>query len=229
MAELRGLQAAHPGHRILATLDDLQQACYTCGHATDSHGLDEIDEHDLSGLDPEAFEAGEHRGYFSTLSEFPLRLANLRARAEGLTLDDLRGVLFWSEPDMANDPISINRDADAALALAVEPIVLIQLVPVSTASETVAAFPNGYFSCDLSPMQTYTLAAHLHSRFGLELFGIGSRFLGFWREQPLPADLADALAEDLVAMYAEAPMGAAQNLALVLTGKDRVLVRYTET
>ncbi|MEQ1498536.1 MAG: DUF4253 domain-containing protein [Novosphingobium sp.] len=229
VTELRTLQAAHPAQRVLATLDDLEQACYTCGHTTLSNQLDEIEGHDLAGLDPEAFEAGEHRGYLSTPSEFPIRLANLLARAQGLSLGDLTGLLFWSEPGMANDPVTINRQAEKALDLALERAVLIQLVPVGSAAEALAALPNGYFTSDLNPMQNYALAAHLHEKFGLELFGIGSRFLGFWRNQPLSEDLAKELAQDLVPIYGEAPADAAESLAQVLRGKDVVLVRYTET
>lgn len=229
VAELRALQAAHPGQRVLATLDNLEQACYTCGHATFSNNLDDIEGHDLAGLDPAAFEAGEHRGYLSTPSEFPIRLANLLARARGLSFGDLGNVLFWSEPDMANDPVSNNQQAEQALDLAAEPAVLIQIVPVATAAETVAALPNGYFVSDLNPMQSYALAVHLQDRFGLELFGIGSRFLGFWREKPLPDALAEDLAQNLFSLYAEAPDNALESLARALRGKDLVLVRYTET
>jgi hypothetical protein len=205
VTELRALQAAHPGKRILATLDSLHQACYT------------------------AFEAGEHRGYLSTPSEFPIRRANLLKQAKGLSPADLRGVLFWAEPGMVNDPATINREAELALDLAAEPVVLIQIVPVETAPEVIAALPNGYFTSDLNPMQNYVLAEHLRERFGLELFGIGARFLGFWRDQPLSAEQADDLAEDLVQIYTEAPDNAAVQLGQALRGRDLVLVRYTET
>jgi hypothetical protein len=68
------LQAEHPKVRVLATLDDLGQACYTSGHATEAVELDDVAGHDLSGLGDDVFEDGEHRGYLSYLStpaEFP--------------------------------------------------------------------------------------------------------------------------------------------------------------
>src|SRR5688500_4702486 len=50
MAVHSALQLERPDRIVLATLDDLGQACYTCGHATDFHGLDDVEGHDLSSL-----------------------------------------------------------------------------------------------------------------------------------------------------------------------------------
>ncbi len=54
---------------------------------------------------------------------------------------------------------------------------LIQLVPVRRAADVLAAFPNGYFKPDLSPMQNHVLARTLEERHGLALFGIGASTL----------------------------------------------------
>ncbi len=223
------LQRERADRRLLASLDDLGQACYTSGHGTDANDLDDIEGHDLSGLDAALFEDGEHRGYLSTPAEFPIRLANLLKRAGPVALGDVAGLLDWETPGDANDPITINDDPDAALHIAGEREVIFQFVPVTSAAEAIAAFPNGYFASDLDPMQNLVLARHLETDYGLSLFGIGSRFLGFRRERPLDEATAQALATGIAALYAGSPAEAADALARLLTGRDWLLLRYTES
>lgn len=223
------LQAERPNIRVLASLDNLGQACYTSGHGADHHGLDDTEGHDLSGLSPEAFDEGEHRGYLSTPSEFPIRLANLRRLAADVGLDQIAGVLPWSTDDDANDLVSINRDPDEALQIAEEGLVVFLYAPVQAGADAIAAFPNGYFSSDLDPMQNYALARHLEAKFGLVLFGIGSRFLGFRRATALTDHAAEQLCAELVGLYSDAPPGAAQTLARLITGRTWLLIRYTES
>ena len=215
--------------RVLASLDDLGQASYTSGHGVDHHGLDEVRGHDLSELGPDVFENGEHLGYLSTPAEFPIRLANLLERARDVGLEQVFGMLDWETPGDSNDLITINADPEAALRIAREKIVLFQFVPVASAAQTIAAFPNGYFQADLNPMQAYALARRLEAEYGLSLFGIGARMLGFRRETALPEDRARALAEELALFYAGAPPDAVDELALLLTGRDWLLLRYTES
>ncbi len=221
------LQQEHPHCRVLASLDDLGQAGYTSGHGTDSHDLDDIAGHDLSDLDPALFENGEHLGYLSTPAEFPIRLANLKKQA--VDVAGIAGLLFWDTPGDANDIVSLNRAPDLLLGIASEPAILFQFVPVASAADTVAAFPNGYFRSDLNPMQNHALAAHLEAAYGFALIGIGSRFLAFRRAQPLSAADADALATGLVALYAEPPPGAFDDLRKLLRDRDWLLLRYTES
>ena len=228
VAKMRQIEAEHPGYRALVTLDNLNQACYTSGHGTMMHELDDCDGHDLSGLDPAAFEAGEHLGYLSTPSEFPIRLANLLARAEGMAFADACDLLFW-DGDPASDPVSINRQPDKTLNLKDERLVVLQLVPVSRSADLIAALPNGYFMSDLNPMQNHALALHMSEQYGLELFGIGSRFLGFWAGAALEEARAEQLAADLLRLYSEAPADAGEQLAAVLAGRNCVLLRYTES
>lgn len=221
------LQREHSDVRVLASLDDLGQAAYTSGHCVDLHGLDDVEGHDLSGLAPEVFENGEHQGYLSTPAEFPIRLANLVERARGQRLDQISALLDW-RGDRA-DLLTINQDPDTALRIAREGAVFFQFVPVETASQTLAAFPNGYFNADLNPMQNYVLAQHLEARYRLSLFGIGARFLGFRRPDAFGEDEARKLATELTALYAKAPAGAADGLARRLGGRDWLLMRYAES
>jgi len=209
LAQQARLQAERPDVRVLASLDDLGQACYTSGHATDAVELDDVAGH--------------------TPAEFPIRLANLRTRAAGLGFDRVKGLLDWETIGDANDLITVNRDPEAALRIAQEAEVLFQFVPVAAAADAIAAFPNGYFSSDLDPMQNYALARHLEAEYGLQLFGIGSRFLGFRRGEMLGRSMAERLAKDLAALYAGVPENATAALAEIMSGRDWMLVRYTES
>lgn len=221
------LQAERPDCHILASLDDLGQAAYTSGHAIDSFDLDATAGHDLSGLDLAIFEDGEHPGHLSTPAEFPIRLANLLKQA--VDVGEIARLLDWDTPGDENDLVTINRDPDRALAIAGERAVIFQYVPVASAADALAAFPNGYFSGDLNPMQCHALARHLDASYSFALIGIGSRFLAFRRAEPLPLDMADRLANELAALYASAPPGAAAALAPLLGGRDWLLFRFTES
>lgn len=223
------LQQQHPDCRVLASLDNLAQAAYTSGHTTDANALDEIEGHDLSGLPEAAFEDGEHQGHLSTPEEFPIRLTNLLRQAEGVGLEDVASVLDWETPGDANDPVTINRGPDAALRIAAEKEVIFQFAPVTRAADALAAFPNGYFSSDLDPMQNHALARHLEAEYGLALFGVGSRFLGFRRDSGFGKEAAQALASELAQLYDKVPSGAEAALARLIVSRDWLLVRYTES
>lgn len=223
------LQQERAGEYVLASLDDLGQAGYTSGHAVDSHELDDVDGHDLSGLGGELFEDGEHIGYLSTAAEFPIRLANLARLSHAVELGQIAGVLKWETPGDANDLVSINKEPERALRIAAEKEVIFQFVPVTSAADAVAAFPNGYFYSDLDPMQNCALARHLEANYGLALLGIGSRFLGFRAREALSGEDAQLLSTELAAIYAGAPQTAVDELRQLITGRDWLLLRYTES
>lgn len=229
-AVVRDLQAQHPDVRVLVTLDDAGQALYTSCHAIEKHRLDDTADHDLSALGPECFEDGEHRGYLTTPTEIPIRLANLQARVGKTAFVDAGGVLAWEAADDEGPatPDAVMRDPDAALRTAAQPEFHFQFVPVRAAADALAALPNGYFTCDLTPMQSYAVARHLEQHHAMGLFGVGASFLGFIREGVLTANEAIALARDIVTLYGEAPGDAVHRMADALAGKDWLLLRYTE-
>lgn len=92
------LQAERPHLRVLASLDDLGQACYTAGHGTDACDLDDVADHDLPALDPASMEDGEYIGSLTSPTEFPIRLANLLRRARDTNLAAIAGLLDWDTP-----------------------------------------------------------------------------------------------------------------------------------
>jgi hypothetical protein len=232
MAVHSTLQRERPGFVVLATLDNLDQACYTCGHAVSSRDLDDVDGHDLSGLPEHLFDGDEHQGHLSTPAEFPIRLANLLGKAQSVHIGQLAGLLDFAPEGEGegedSDIVTVNGDADRALRIATEREVLFQFVPVARAADAIAAFPNGYFVSDLDPMQNHGLARHLEAAYGLALFGIGSSFLAFRSREPLSEDVARSLAAELSTLYAGTPPAAAAELARLVAGRDWLLLRYTE-
>ena len=219
------LQLERPTFRILASLDDLGQAAYTCGHSIDALGLDD----DRTEAGHGSSENHGHPDDLDPLIGLSIRRSNLVRIANAVTLENVAGILDWQTPGDANDLLTVNGNPDRALRIAKEKEVIFQFVPVETAPDALAAFPNGYFQSDLSPAHNYTLARHLFANYGLALIAVGSRFLGFRRQNALLAEIAYSLAKDLAALYSGVPPGAANELARLLTGRDWLLFRYTES
>ena len=221
---LRETAAAHPGCRLLATLDDFGQASYTSGHTTDTHDLDSTEGHDLSGLHPAAFEDGEHLGYLSTRSEFPIRRANFLRSMQDARFEDLAGKLHWGKDQWDQDFFTLNRRQDAIM----DDEIYVQIVPVAHAWETMAAFPNGYFTSDLQPKENGALARHLEENYGYTLFGIGASYIGFLQGAPLTDFKRHAFAADILSIYAGGDdPGLRPRVARVLAEADIVLMSYS--
>ena len=225
------LQQNHPDKHILVTLDSPYQAIYTSVHAIHKHHLDDIEGHDLSALPPECFEEGEHLGYLTTEAELPIRLANLHALCAQVSFEDAFGVLYWEggDPKSPALPDALILDPDAALAPELVREFHFQIVPVGKAADALVALPNGYFSSDLTPMQSFAIAQHFEGAHAMKLFGVGASNLGFYRNRALDGDEAHALAQDIAKLYSDAPGDAIERLSDALSGKKWLLLRYSES
>lgn len=223
----RKIAASHPGFRPLMSLDDLPQARYTSGHARNSLGLDDATELDIEGLPAECFENGEYIGYPTTKAEFALCFRNFTNRvattsfedacAHGLTLDE-QGVQEWVGAQ--ENPVSLLDQPLSAL-----------LVPVEQTYEALAAFPNGYFTCDLGPAQNFAVARHFALTHGYELMGIGASYLGFLRTTPPDLSVAKAVAVDFCALYNisnEQWPSLISTVTQAIAGRTYLWLRYVE-
>ncbi|QXI26830.1 hypothetical protein HU752_023295 [Pseudomonas vanderleydeniana] len=223
----RMIAANHPGFIPLLSLDDLPQARYTSGHARHSIDLDDATDEDIANLPAECFENGEYLGYPTTKAEFAICLRNFTERvaavsfddacAHGLSLDD-EAILEWVA--YQEDPVSLLDQPVSAL-----------VVPVEHSSLGLAAFPNGYFTCDLSPAQNHAVAQHLAARHGYELIGVGASYLGFLRAEPADESVAEAVASDFCALYNvddENRIALASIFAGAISGRRYLWLRYVE-
>lgn len=214
-----------PDHALLVSLDDFGQAQYTCTHAIMAHGLDDTEGHDLSRVDPAAFEDGEHLGFLSTRSEFFIRRDNFIAKAAPVGFDDAcaRG-LQMDDEDLA-ELVAVN----AAPELILDERAAMWAVPVRDHALALCAFPNGYFTADLNPFENHAVAAHLRDRFGYDLFGIGASWLGLRRAAPLAPGAAAALAGDIGRLYhVEGDGEKIEAIRAMVERHAHLFLRYTE-
>lgn len=225
VAAYRRIAADHPGFRPLLTLDDFPQASYTSGHISDVLNLDDTSGADLSNLPPERFENGEHLGYLTTKAEFPIRARNFArmvadasftdACGHGLTLDE-EGWAEWIE--YQGDPVSLLDQPLSAM-----------LVPTEQGHDALAAFPNGYFVCDLRPALTTAVARHFTQTHGYELIGIGASYLGLLRAVPPDAATIGPIAADFCALYSMSGQTERLNEVMrAIVGRSHLWLRYTE-
>lgn len=203
--------AGHTGALMLATLDDTGQAFYTSGHTIDANELDPIpDDEDID--------------------EFPLPdLATRRDRllqaARAVTLDQLHNRLWWGG-EARPSFLALQDNPDSILD---RKETYIQAVPVARAWEMLAAFPNGYFHGDFSPMENLVLARHLEETFGYALFGIGASYLGFRRLSPLSAERLEALVSFIIGLHAVSnDPDLPAKIRLTLEASDLLFIAYID-
>ncbi|ESQ91071.1 hypothetical protein ABAC460_07520 [Asticcacaulis sp. AC460] len=219
---LREKAPLHPGKRLFATLDNYGQAAYTSGHSTDEHELNDTDGYDLSGLDPAAFEDGEHRGYLTTKSEFFIRHGNMAKSAADRSFEQVH--LSYGEGEDGLDFFGLNGETD----ILDEERLFIQAVPVEHAWEAISAFPNGYFSADLQPQDIWAMAKRFETRYGYCLFGIGAAYVGFLRTQVLSEALVASFTADVLSMFDLVdPFFEAPRVADLIRRSDYLLFNYT--
>ena len=214
-----------PDSTLFATLDWFGQAAYTSHHSVNSNDLDSLDGHNLAGLDPAAFEDGEHRGYFTTKSELPVRKSNFLKQAATKEFADVCGRLAWNSESAESDFFEMNSDHGVVL----DEDAYVQIVPVDHSYEAIVAFPNGYFTSDLSPFENYAVAKFMCEKHGYTFFGIGASYLGFMRDEPLAGDTAMSLAEDIASLYGETGnQDLTRDIRDCMFGQNILMLRYTE-
>ena len=225
VAIVREKAALHPGHHLLATLDDLDQSFYTSGHAIDKHRMDNIEGHDLSAVDRAVFKVGEHPGYLTTKSEFFIRRENFLKTVATATFAEVTGKLTWRRDERHLDFFALNARPGSVL----DATIYLQIVPVARACDAVAAFPNGYFSPDLTPFEVHAVARHLEEKYGYGLLGIGASYVAFEPRMPLSEFSARSLAADLLKLHRDASGPALLGrVAKVIEQSPVLMLNYTD-
>jgi hypothetical protein len=219
------LTLENPGHAFLYTLDDINQALYTSGHARENYELDNTDGHDLSALNSSCFENGEHIGYFTSKEELFIRRANFLKACESVTIDNVYEKNLCLDDETAAELESANSDVSKL----VDATSYLLKVPVQNCYETIIAFPNGYFIGDLNPFENYALAKHLYTEFGYMLIGIGASYLLFYRPEKPDEVRLEKLYSELVSLYSDD-----NNAAICamfdkqIHHRDYLVLKYTE-
>ena len=219
------LKARQPNVSFLFTLDDLNQACYTSMHAKNAFGLDDTEGFDLSGLGPECFEDGEHKGYLTTKNELFIREVNFRKGILSVSLEDVLAKQVCPYDESVDDFVSANEN----IACVLDEKVYGLAVDRPHGFQAICAFPNGYFSCDLNPFETYVLAQHMQEQFGYVLVGIGASRLAFLAAEKLDELRVQSLLSFLAQLYASEWDQTLHDLAKGYVTRGELLVlRYTE-
>ena len=176
--------------KYLYTLDDFGQASYTSMHTIESYNLDNSDGYNLNGLEDAVLDDKTHKLFLKTvyedgdsgeklflnnLDEFFIRKENFLQHTVDITLQNI----IEKQPIFnADEFFSENSDITAIL----DNEVYLLEVPVEKYYETIIAFPNGYFTDDLTPFENYFLAKILEEEFGYLLFGIGASSIAFYKK-----------------------------------------------
>ena len=178
--EARGkLEREHPGHFVLLTYDDLNQACYTSFHCCYR-----------SRLDGEKNKDGE-------AENFEVRLGNYLHLVRDASFEKTCAFGFWLADAAFADWLKIQRDPYSGFDSCVEFLI----VPVAQPLPALAAFPNGYFESSWGPVEIYGALMHLSRHYGCSPLAIGATYLLAQREEPLGQEEALRLAGDLGALY----------------------------
>lgn len=219
LACLDELRQTDPDHRCLCTFDDLNQCCYTSGHAARDKRID-LDFGDTDFDNHESVHAFEAR-----------RLAHVAAQLQAPRLnegwEDVCGTLATSAVDVAA-LVGMNRDPDQVL----DEVVYVQRVAVPEEDLLIADLPNGYFTSDWNVFQNHAVIRRMRERHGYRFFGIGASWLGFVRERPMSEVGARELAANPADLYGcggTDARAAWQEFAGIVETETILLLRYTES
>lgn len=210
LAFIRAAAAQHKGYYLRATLDDMNQAGYTSAHSQNKYDL--------------------YYGEEDEDLDFKVRLERFLAtktvwmadNATGHVLDSERG---WEGGEPHIDILAANQNPDLFLDREIS----VSILPCHHSEDVMASFPNGYFVGDLGPFENHELAKYMRTEHGFDLFGIGASYLGFLSKNALDGSGAKALAADMARLYEAAEANVTtEEIAKVLTGKDRLFLRYSE-
>lgn len=190
LAQVEALRAADPHHRYLATLDDVQQCSYTSGHASMDDRLYLDSPTDMDWDDP----AQEAAWNLQALQHRALQLRQAQGPGSWAAVC---GTLCTSADDIAA-LVAANRTPDALL----DDVVYIQRLPLASDDPLIAGQPNGYFSADWDSFQNHAIHQYLAEQHGYQLFAMGASWMALARPQPPDGAQAQALVDDLRALYA---------------------------
>ncbi len=186
----------HPDFSFLLTIDDVNQAAYTSMHSRLKHKLGRLDGHDLSGLPKRCYEDGKHIGYLQTKEEFWIRRANFLADPE-VSIDVIDEKFLALTEESFEEFLTANDD----LLSVCDATMYCLKVPVQKSHELICAFPNGYFSGDLTPFENFAVAKYLEEEFGYKLVGSGASYLAFKREEALDSQSLETLHDWLLKIH----------------------------
>lgn len=222
---LRAYDEAPAGHQHLFTLEDLGQALYTSMHASHYHDLDSGDWLESAGIEPGWLEDGYPREDLTVAQRLHIRRLGFLRLLPRTSFDSI----FAKDLRLNEESLSELQAANKDLASQLDSECYLLRIPAQRACESLYGFANGYFSCDLSPMENFRLAEHLEDNYGYRLFGLGASLIAFRRTHALDAQQGSTLLDLLVRLYAgEENISQVRELFKDGLGRELLVLRYTE-
>jgi hypothetical protein len=225
ISEVQALREENPSVQFIMTLDDIGQACYTSMHAIMSYDLDEGSWLSSESIDPSWLDGDYLRDDLTFEQRFFVRKLGFKHGVSDVQFDDIFEKLLYLDASSKQELIEANKEP---LSMVDQECYLLK-VPVDHSYEAIYSFPNGYFSCDLSPFEIYRLAEHLEKEFGLHLFGIGASYLSFIKGPDFKAQKVDSILALLAKIYIkEEDSEFLYEMRDSLMERDLLVLRYTE-
>lgn len=179
--------------KVLLLLEDIGQCNYTSMHASmgDELYFDESEYlGDANGQEEEILS--------ENLEPLAIRyyLEQLAKMHNQIKLKKLADKFEYSQEDF-DLLIQIHEHPEIIFDSAIE----VKLVNVEQESEKFVAQLNGYFSCDLNPMESFSLIQYLEKNFALEYIGLGASLFFFVKNEAFEIDKLNELLNDLSKIY----------------------------
>lgn len=204
--------------KVLMLLEDIGQCEYTSMHASMGDGL----YFDTSEL----IEEGENEdvSYENTLPfQVKYHIEQLLKLENQVSIRDLYGKFNYSDRDLSI-LMQINVQPEKIL----DEVIQLKLVNTETEPQKFAAQLNGYFSCDLTPFESFSLIQCLDQNFGLEYIGLGASLLFFIKTPMFTSNKLDALFLELDKIYSFNQKISAQ-LKQHLSDHDYFILPYVDS
>lgn len=204
--------------KVLLLLEDIGQCNYTSMHASMSDGL----YFDLSEYLDEG--ESENISYENALPlEVQYHIKQLLKPENQVSVRDLYGKFSYSDQDLSI-LIQINMHPEKILDKCIE----VKVLRNTTETQKFAAQPNGYFSCDFNPFESFSLIQFLDKNFGLEYIGLGASLLFFSKTPMFTSSKLDDLFKELKKIYNFNQTMSTQ-LKEHLTNYDYIILPYVES
>ncbi|WP_166115155.1 hypothetical protein [Pseudoalteromonas sp. Z9A5] len=223
--EVQVLSQENQGYRFIMTLDDMGQASYTSMHSKMSNDLDDGTWLSTENIDPSWMDGSFLRDDLSFDQQFLIRKLGFKHGLSKVQLEDVFEKNLFLGHESKKEIIESNKNP---LAIIDKEVYLLK-VPVKYSYEAIFSFPNGYFSCDLSPFENYRLAEHLEKEYGFHLFGIGASYISFSKGPDFDAQKIEMLLEFLAKIYLKnEDKEFIDFMRLSILNRDILTLRYSE-
>jgi len=225
VASVKKLAIEHEQFKFIITLDDIAQATYTSMHSIACNSLDDGDWIAKENIDDSLMDGNYFRDDLSFEQNFTIRHMGFKHGLIDIKFEDI----FDKDLSLGHDSKKEMIEANKNLLSLIDKEVYLLKVPVTNSYEAILAFPNGYFSSDLSPFENYLLAKELEDSYGFYLFGIGASYISFSKGVGFCDSKIASLVDLLIKIYShENDKALTEFLSESILKQDILTLRYSE-